>query len=92
MASIIGKDSTITIKEHQKEVIDRCNEAYDRGGADTLRIVIEAARQVGIDNPEFREHAGFAIYLVEGIRQKLAEAVDAPIHDEMPEESKIIQA
>jgi hypothetical protein len=84
MASIIKRDERISASQ-QKEIVERCNEAYDAGGAAALKLVTEAAQQIAVDLPPYSEHAVFTLYVVEAIRQKLSEAVNSPVHDEIPE-------
>jgi hypothetical protein len=88
MAAIINKESKLT-EAQQKEIVQRCNEAYDRGGVDALHLVIDAAKQIAIDQASYAAYSAFTLYVVEAVRQKLAEAVNAEVHDQIPEEKLI---
>jgi len=89
MASIIGKETRLT-EAQQKEIIERLNEVYDRGGADALALVIETAHQLAEDQPDLKAYCGFTVHMIEAIRRRLAEAVNEQVHDVIPEESLII--
>jgi len=88
MTTINANKDRLT-EAQQKEIVERCNESYDRGGADALKFVIDAAKQIAVDMPGFSEHAAFTVYVVEAIREKLAAAVNEQVHDTIPEESRI---
>ena len=90
MATIIkNKDEKLT-EGQQKEIVDRCNEAYDKGGADVLRIIAETVQQIAVDNEEMVEHVAFTLYILEAIRQKLSDTVNTNEHDILPEPNRII--
>ena len=75
----------------QKEIIELVNEAYDRGGADILKIIIDATKNIAKENPKYSEHAAFTLYVIEGVRQTLEETVSNEKHDTIPEPSNIIK-
>ena len=87
MASII-KANKLT-EAQQKEIVQRANEAYDAGGFAVLQIISETVSKIAQDTPEYAEHVAFTLYVVESIRQQLAEVVRSEVHDEMPD-NKII--
>jgi hypothetical protein len=89
MATILNKENKLT-EAQQKDIVIRCNEAYDRGVADALRFVMVSAKQVAIDNPLFEEYSAFVLYVAEAVRQRLAEAVNDHVHDSIPEKSPIV--
>lgn len=70
---------------HQREIVERCDEAYDRGGADALKIVRDTTNQFALDHPELTSHCAFVLNIVEAVRQELSHTVTAQIHDEFPE-------
>jgi hypothetical protein len=88
MATILNKVNRLT-EAQQKEIVTRCNEAYDRGGADALKLIKETAEQIGKDFSGYCEHAAFTLYIVEAVRQRLMEAVDNQVHDKIPEVPKV---
>ena len=89
MACITGKESKFT-EAQQKEIVERWNDAYDRGGADALGIIIEAAKTLAEDQPDLKAYCGFTVHVVEGVRQRLAEVVNEQVHDVIPQESLIV--
>lgn len=62
-------------EEQQKEVVRLCNEAYDRGGADVLKIVLDTAANLATETPELAPYNRFTQVLVEGIRAQLRDTV-----------------
>jgi hypothetical protein len=88
MAIINNKNDKLS-EAQQKEIIGRLNDAYDRGGADVLKIVVETVKQIAIDTPEYSEFTAFTLYVVEAIRQKLSEVVNEQ-HDQIPEKKMIV--
>ena len=91
MAIILGKETKLT-EAQQKEIIERCSEAYDKGGSDVLALLIETVKQIAEDQPDLKSYCGFTIHVIEAVRQRLKEAVDDQVHDQIPQESKIITA
>jgi len=81
---IINKNQNKLTEAQQKEIVERCNEAYDKGGSDVLKIVIDTAKQIAVDNPMFSDHVAFTLYVVEGIRESLKKRIDEQIHDVIP--------
>jgi hypothetical protein len=89
--AIINNKSDKLSEAQQKELIGRLNDAYDRGGADVLKTIVETVQQIAIDTPEYSEFAAFTIYVVEAIRQKLSEVVNDQQHDQIPEKKLVIE-
>jgi hypothetical protein len=89
MAAIINKDVKLS-EAQQKEIVEQCNEAYDKGGADVLRIIAETVQQIAVDNESMTEHVAFTLYILEAIRQRLSEVVHTEEHDTLPEPSLIL--
>jgi hypothetical protein len=76
MATIIDKNKKYTFSEdQQKEIVRLCNEAYDKGGADVLKIVLSTAASLAEETPELAPYNRFVQVLVEGIRKQLQETV-----------------
>lgn len=79
--ALINKDYARLTEKQQKEIVERVNEAYDRGGADTLKILVttintlmadaEVAQQTTYSKPMFT----LFLHIIEGVRQQLFEAV-----------------
>jgi hypothetical protein len=70
---------------HQREIVERCNEAYDRGGADALKIVMDTTNSFAAEHPELTSHCAFVLNIVEAVRQELSTTVTGEVHDEYPE-------
>ena len=83
---IVNKEKPIT----QKEVIELCNTAYDRGGSEVLKLLKDTANQIAVDTPEYREMVAFSLYLIEAVRQRLSEVVTNQEHDQIPEQNIIV--
>ena len=94
MSNIINEQKNKLSKAQLNEFIQRFNESYDRGGADALKFIIETAKQIAVDNPNFAAYSAFTLHVVEAVRQRLAEAVTKQIHDQInPDaEEKIIRS
>jgi hypothetical protein len=90
VAIIINKDKNRLTEAQQKEIVERCNESYDKGGADLLRILVDTTNKLAKDMPSFQEHAAFTLYVIEAVRGALKETVDKQIHDEIKEPNKLV--
>lgn len=67
----------------QEEIVKLCNQAYDRGGADVLKLVLDTAANLAKETPELAPYNRFTQVLVEGIRAQLRDTVsDAAIQKE----------
>ena len=69
-------------QEQQKEILKLANDAYDRGGADVLKIVLSTANELADGLEELKPYARFVTVLVEAIRQQLSEVVTAPVQED----------
>lgn len=88
MPFIIDTKSKTKLELTPEEVNKLTNEAYDRGGADVLKILLDALPPILAERPDLEEHALFMKTLIEVTRQTLGEVVAA-----QPEnETKIIHA
>lgn len=78
------KNERLTTRQ-QAEIVERCNEAYDKGGADVLKIVLDTSTNLLAENPNFASYHQYVQVLVEGIRAQLQDAV-AEAQDKKEEE------
>ncbi len=90
MPLLIEKNRDRLTVAQQKEIVTRLNDSYDKGGADTLKLVAEAANQVAEDHPELAPHVSFTLHLVEVLRAKLQEALENAHNEPLPEEKQMI--
>lgn len=88
MSLRIKMDNTFT-ESQQKEIISLCNKAYDRGGADVLKLILFTADNLAKETPELEPYNRFVQVLVEGIRSKLNETVSESLIREEQEKPLI---
>jgi hypothetical protein len=81
---LINSKKEITVKE----VMERTNEAYDRGGADVLKVILDTLDTLAAKK-ELEKEILFCRYIVEAVRQQLQEAVENQKHDVIPEENLV---
>lgn len=90
-AIIKGNTTNDKLSEaNQREIVERINEAYDRGGADVLKILVGAAKEFAIQNPDYEQHANVTLALIEVVREGLQKAVATEVHDTLPKIEKPI--
>jgi hypothetical protein len=58
-----------------KEITQVANDAYDRGGADVLKLLLDSLDSIQSTRPELELHCTFTRTLVEVTRQTLNEIV-----------------
>jgi hypothetical protein len=71
-----------------QEVTKLANDSYDRGGADVLKLLLDAVGPIVIERPDLEEHAMFTKTLIEVTRQTLSEIVT----EQRQNETKLVQA